>query len=112
MTTHLRLEMVLELLVMVFQVFGVAALCLTRLMPATRWAGRGKVVFVMCMFGLGIAGAMVGRHDSEFALFAGGTMTLLLIGATIGGGATDPVHHGYEYVVSDSDPIFQPAAIS
>ncbi len=112
MTTHLRLESVLELLVMFFQVFGVAALCLTRLMPATRWAGRGKVVFVMCMFGLGIAGAMVGRHDSEFALFAGGTMTLLLIGATIGGSTTDPVHHAYDYAAADTDPIFLAPATS
>jgi hypothetical protein len=38
------------------------------------------------MFGLGVAGALCGRHDSEFALFAGGTMTLLLIGMTAGGG--------------------------
>ena len=39
------------------------------------------------MVGLGVAGAMCGRHDSEFALFAGGTMTVLLIGMTMGGGS-------------------------
>src|SRR5262249_4921231 len=36
----------------------------------------------------GIVGALCGRHDSEFALFAGGTLTALLIRMTPGGGAT------------------------
>jgi hypothetical protein len=74
---------------MVFQVSGVAALCLSRLLPATRWAERGRVGFVVALVGLGVAGALCGRHDSEFALFAGGTMTLLLIGMTAGGGQAD-----------------------
>jgi hypothetical protein len=55
------------------------------------------VGFVVGMVGLGIAGALCGRHDSEFALFAGGTMTLLLIGMTSGGGSIDqgePVNSG------------------
>ncbi len=81
---------ILEFLVMFFQVCGVAALCLTRLLPATRWAERGRVGFVIALVGLGIAGALCGRHDSEFALFAGGTMTALLIGVTVGSGSTDP----------------------
>ncbi len=42
------------------------------------------------MVGLGVAGALCGRHDSEFALFAGGTMTVLLIGMIIGNGAAAP----------------------
>lgn len=86
-----RLCAVLELSVMLFQVVGVAALCLSRLLPpsSARWVSRGRVGFVIAMFGLGLAGALCGRHDSEFALFAGGTMTLLLIGMTIGGGSTD-----------------------
>jgi len=85
---NIRADAVLEVLVMLFQVFGVAALCLTRLLPQTRWADRGRVAFVVALVGLGVAGAICGRHDSEFALFAGGTMTVLLIGMTIGGGAS------------------------
>jgi hypothetical protein len=88
--TTLRLESVLELIVILFQVCGVVALCLTRLVPAARWAERGRAVFIIAMVGLGVAGALCGRHDSEFALFAGGTMTALLIGMTIGNGAADP----------------------
>jgi hypothetical protein len=87
--SNLRTDAVLEIAVMMFQVFGVAMLCLTRLMPATRWAEKGRVGFVLAMIGLGIAGAWVGRHDSEFALFAGGTMTFLLIGMIAGNSTTD-----------------------
>ena len=43
----------------------------------------------MALFGLGIAGALCGRNDSEFALFAGGTMTVLLIGMTMGSGSIE-----------------------
>jgi uncharacterized membrane protein YcfT len=74
----------LELAVMTFQVFGVAALCLNRFLPATVWAERGRIGFIIALFGLGLAGAVCGRLDSEFALFAGGTMTFLLIGMTVG----------------------------
>jgi uncharacterized membrane protein YhaH (DUF805 family) len=84
-----RLEAILELIVILFQVCGVVALCLTRLVPATRWADRGRAVFIIAMVGLGVAGALCGRHDSDFALFAGGTMTVLLIGMTIGHGGAD-----------------------
>jgi hypothetical protein len=87
--SNVRLDAILEMTVMLFQVCGVVALCLTRLVPATRWAERGRVVFIIAMIGLGVAGALCGRHDSEFALFAGGTMTVLLIGMTIGNGAAD-----------------------
>ena len=82
--SNVRIDGVLEIAVMMFQVFGVATLCLTRLVPATRWADRGRVGFVVAMVGLGVFGALCGRHDSEFALFAGGTMTFLLIGMIIG----------------------------
>jgi uncharacterized membrane protein YcfT len=88
--SHVRPAAVLELMVVLFQVFGVAALCLSRLLPATRWAARGRVGFVVALVGLGIAGALCGRVDSEFALFAGGTMTALLIGMTLGNGPVDP----------------------
>jgi hypothetical protein len=80
----------LEGLVILLQVAGVVGLCLSRL-SAARWAERGRVGLVLALVGLGIAGAVLGRHDSEFALFAGGTMTLLLIGMTLGGGSAD--HH-------------------
>jgi hypothetical protein len=32
---------------------------------------------------------LCGRHDSEFALFAGVTMTILLIGLTMGNGTIE-----------------------
>jgi hypothetical protein len=84
--SSLRLCAVLELAVMLFQVVGVAALCASRLLPSTssRWASRARAGFVVAMVGLGLAGALCGRHDSDFALFAGGTMTVLLIGMTMG----------------------------
>jgi hypothetical protein len=78
---------------MMFQVLGVAALLLHRLAPSSRWAERGRIGFVVAMVGLGVMGAFCGRHGSEFGLFAGGTMTLLLIGMTIGSAhshTTDP----------------------
>ncbi len=87
--TTVRLEAILELIVILLQVCGVVALCLTRLVPATRWADRGRAVFIVAMVGLGVAGALCGRHDSEFAFFAGGTMTVLLIGMISGNGAAD-----------------------
>jgi hypothetical protein len=79
----------LEFSVVLFQLCGVAGLCLYRLLPTTRWAARGRAGFVLAVVGLGVAGALCGRHDSEFALFAGGTMTFLLIGMTLGNGHPD-----------------------
>ena len=79
----------LEFSVILFQVVGVSALCLYRLLPQTRWADGGRVAFIVAMIGLGIAGASCGRYDSEFALFAGGTMTFLLIAMTVGSGSCD-----------------------
>ena len=73
---------ILETAVVLFQICGVAALCLDRLLPATRWAKGGRIGFVVALLGLGVAGALCGRHDSEFALFAGVTLTALLIGMT------------------------------
>jgi hypothetical protein len=81
---------VFEILVMVFQIFGIMGLCLNRLTPrSTRWSSRGQIGSIIALFGLGIAGALCGRHDSEFALFAGGTMTILLIGLTMGNGTIE-----------------------
>jgi uncharacterized membrane protein YcfT len=84
----------LELMVMLFQVGGLTSLCVYRLAPRTRWSDRGRFAIIVALVGLGVAGALCGQHDSEFGLFAGGTMTLLLIGMTIGNGhveATGPV---------------------
>ncbi|HEX3449275.1 MAG TPA: hypothetical protein VHS97_13530 [Isosphaeraceae bacterium] len=87
----LRISAILELVVILFQIVGVAALCVSRLLPSTRarWANRGRVGFVVAMIGLGFAGAVCGGQDSEFGLFAGGTMTILLIGMIVGNGHTD-----------------------
>src|SRR5262245_5003890 len=89
--SNLRPCAVFEFSVMLFQVFGVAALCLSRLLPPTsaRWVRGGRAAFVVALIGLGLAGALCGRHDSDFGLFAGGTMTLLLIGMIVGGGPAD-----------------------
>ena len=83
---------VFDSMVLLFQVFGVLALFLSRLFAGPRWAGRGQVAFVVALIGLGVAGAFCGRQDSEFGLFAGLTMTTLLIGMTVGGGGdgSDP----------------------
>jgi hypothetical protein len=89
-----RPEAVMEVAVMMFQFAGLAALCLCRLFPRSRWSNRGKVAFIVAMFGLGVAGALCGRQDSEFALFAGLTMTALLIGMTTGSGQADPIVTG------------------
>ena len=84
-----RLYASFELLVMAFQVFGVVALCLCRLVPTSRWAARGRAGFVVAVVGLGVCGAFCGQYSSAFALFAGGTMTLLLIGMIVGSGHAD-----------------------
>jgi len=83
---------VFEVLVVLFQLCGILGLCLNRLMPrTTRWPSRGQAGLIVALFGLGIAGALCGRHDSEFALFAGGTMTVLLIGMTMGSASIEKI---------------------
>lgn len=79
----------LELSVVLFQIFGVLALFLYWMSPTSSWGQRGRLGFVFAMIGLGILGALCGQHDSEFALFAGGSMTVLLIGVTMGSGHAD-----------------------
>ena len=71
--SHLSVCAIFEILVVLFQLCGIMGLCLNRLMPrSTPWSSRGQVGLIVALFGLGIAGALCGRHDSEFALFAGG----------------------------------------
>ena len=86
--SNFHLDGVLECVVMFFQVLGVAALALTRLKAGTRISDYGRALFIVALFGLGVSGALCGGRDSEFALFAGGTMTVLLIGITMGSGQT------------------------
>ncbi len=100
--SEIRLCAVLELLVILFQVFGVAGLCLSRLMPGNRWADCGQAGFIVAMVGLGVAGALCGRHDSEFALFAGMTMTVLLIGMIVGGAPVDATRAAYDGSTSEA----------
>lgn len=80
---------ILEAGVVLFQIMGVLSLAFSRLIPSTLWGIWGRIGFVVALVGLGVAGALCGRHDSEFALFAGGTMTLLLIGMTVGSSPSD-----------------------
>ena len=94
----------LEMVVMVFQVVGVLTLCANRLLPHSRWREWGRVGFVVTMIGLGVAGALCGQHDSEFALFAGGTMTFLLIGMTVGNGHADTTTVTYTRMAPEAAP--------
>jgi hypothetical protein len=87
--TNVRLCAVFEMTVMLFQVFGVGALCLSRFLPARPWALRGRIGTILALVGLAVAGGLCGQHASDFALYAGGTMTVLLIGLTTGHG-TNP----------------------
>jgi uncharacterized membrane protein YcfT len=91
--TSFRPGIVFDLLVILFQVFGVLALCLSRLFATPRWAERGQWAFMVAVVGLGVAGALSGHQDSEFGLFAGLTMTTLLIGMTVGGGRETSESH-------------------
>ncbi len=87
---HFNSSVASEMFVMLFQTLGVACLFLNRLTPhQSSWHALGRTGVVLALLGLGIAGALCGRQDSEFALFAGGTMTLLLIGMTVGTSNTD-----------------------
>jgi hypothetical protein len=95
---------IFEVLVVLFQVCGIMGLCLNRLMPrSTVWSSRGQVGSIVALFGLGIAGALCGRHDSEFALFAGGTMTVLLIGMTMGNGSMELAEPAAPSVTSEPE---------
>jgi uncharacterized membrane protein YcfT len=102
--SHLSVCTIFEILVVLFQVGGILGLCLNRLMPRTTpWPSRGQAGLIVALFGLGIAGALCGRHDSEFALFAGGTMTLLLIGMTMGSGTIEKTEPARPCVTSEPE---------
>lgn len=95
---HIHPAAVLECIVVLFQVIGVTGLCLSRLAPGTQWARRGKITFVVALVGLGVAGALCSQHDSAFTLFAGGSLTALLIGMTIGSHPADPSFSADDHV--------------
>ena len=102
--SHLSACTVFEILVVLFQLCGILGLCLNRLMPrTTRWPSRGQTGLIVALFGLAIAGALCGRHDSEFALFAGGTMTILLIGMTMGSGSIEKAEPVGRCVTSEAE---------
>ncbi len=102
--SHLSVCAIFEILVVLFQVGGILGLCLNRLMPRTTpWPSRGQTGLIVALFGLGIAGALCGRHDSEFALFAGGTMTLLLIGMTMGSGTIEKTEPARPCVTTEAE---------
>ncbi len=89
-TIAIALPAIMKAAVILFQVGGVAGLGISRLGSCPRWAGRGRVALVIALVGLGVAGALCGgQQESEFSLFAGGTITLLLVGMTIGGGGQE-----------------------
>lgn len=70
----------LELLVMGLQVVGVLVLGWMKLVPASAhatWALMGVQV------GLGMSGAFCAGFESGFALYAGATLMLLLLGAMV-----------------------------
>jgi hypothetical protein len=102
--SHLSECTVFEILVVLFQLCGILGLCLNRLLPrSTRWSSSGQAGLIVALFGLAIAGALCGRHDSEFALFAGGTMTVLLIGMTTGGGSIEKTEPATRCVTSEAE---------
>ncbi len=102
--SNLSVCTIFECLVVFFQLCGILGLCLNRLMPrSTSWSSRGQVGLIVALFGLGIAGALCGRHDSEFALFAGGTMTVLLIGMTMGSVSIEKAEPSRQCVTSEAE---------
>ena len=87
-----QVRSLLDFAVVVFQVAGVASLVLARFVVAGKLAKGGRLGFVAAMVGLGVAGTLCAWYGSEFALFSGGSMALLLNGVILGAGG--PQHPG------------------
>jgi hypothetical protein len=87
-THNARVRTMLDLAVVIFQVTGVASLMLGRFVPKSRLALPGRVGFVTAMIGLGIAGTLCAWYGSQFALFSGGSMAVLLNGVILGAGSS------------------------
>jgi hypothetical protein len=80
-----RSGMLLETLVLLFQVAGVGGLVLSRFLSGTAWARRGRRVVLITLVGLAALGSVCNPHSSGMGLYAGGTMTILLVGMISGG---------------------------
>jgi hypothetical protein len=87
--TNPQICVYLEMSVVLLQVFGVFSLCLSRLLATSVWARVGPAGYVIALVGLGLTGALCGCHQSKFALYAGASMTILLIGMIAGNGPID-----------------------
>lgn len=75
---HAGLRGGLERSTVALQVLAVATLCLSRFLPACRGANATRRGFVASMVGLGAVGVGCAGYASPFALYAGGTMAVLL----------------------------------
>jgi hypothetical protein len=102
----IRSGFVFDSLVLVFQLAGLAGLVASRFMPATRWAGRGRLLVLLALLGLGVAGAICHHHRSGMGLSAGGTMTILLVGM-ISGSQTS----GATPATAPTDPLARPLTV-
>jgi hypothetical protein len=87
---HARTRSYLEVGVVVFQCAGVASLLLSRLLPKTPWADRGRAAFLTSLVGLGALGILCAGYASDFALFAGAGMAILLHVVILGEGHHAP----------------------
>lgn len=105
MVWSFQVSAIVELLVVLFQVFGVLALCVSRMHTGSRWAERGRVGVLIALVGLGVAGALCGRHHSEFSLFAGLTMGLMLVFMCLGGGQSEHAEVGGLRVEPEFPPL-------
>ncbi len=85
----IRPTAVCQSIVMLFQFLGILGLLLSRLMPASIWARRGKLIFLLGLIGLGFAGVLSGSQPTGSSLMAGGTITALLVGMNLGTHVTD-----------------------
>lgn len=83
---HERCKTGLQYLVVALQLVAIAAFVLAQFGTATRWARLGRFAFVAAMIALGLAGILCAGYTSEFALFAGGTLAVLLVLANLGAG--------------------------
>lgn len=87
----------LELLVMGLQVAGVLALGWMKLMPGSTQAAWSLIGLQV---GLGVAGAWCAGFESRFALYAGATLMLLLLGAMVQTEESSPLVRSRSVVVN------------
>jgi hypothetical protein len=78
----------MEMTVMAFQVAAVLALAWSRLAPRS---GAASGALLTSQVALGVAGSVCAGFESGFALFAGATLVVVLLGTILG-----PSGHGFE----------------